>query len=449
MNIVFCITCRGRVQHVKEALPKNLEDNGLDAYSPKGLTKFVLVDYNSNDGLQEYLQAKHSLAIAAGYLTVYHFPAATTFKVAHAKNMAHRCGILEGGDILVNLDADNFTGPNFSTYIREQFEAATKESFMWARMIQSGPDRLPRGINGRIIVTKNAFLNVGGYDERYAVWSPDDKDFNLRLRRLKYNPIEIDRKYLSAITHTDKMRFKEYKHVSTHLGCESLETIHDADTTVVNYGNFGCGRVFRNYSDEPIDLNPLPTRIFGIGMHKTGTTSLHQALKILGYDSAHWKSAHWAKAIWEEMSTFGRSETLERNYALSDLPIPLLYSTLDKTYPNSKFILTTRNEDSWLNSVRNHWSHEKNRFRADWSTDPFTHRVHKLLYGQKGFDEAIFRERFRRHEKEAQEYFYGQGRYNDLLVLDLDKGHGWPQLCQFLGQKEPNVPYPKAFPTKG
>lgn len=52
---------------------------------------------------------------------------------------------------------------------------------------------------------------------------------------------------------------------------------------------------------------------------------------------------------------------LERHYALCDPPIPILYEKLDQAYPGSKFILTVRNEDKWLTSVRNHWSREHPR----------------------------------------------------------------------------------------
>jgi hypothetical protein len=245
------------------------------------------------------------------------------------------------------------------------------------------------------------------------------------------------------------MRFKEYTHVSCKgYDEESLETVHSSDVTVVNNGFIGCGTVYRinGHVETALELGRLPTRIFGIGMHKTATTSLHHALKILGIDSAHWKTAHWAKAIWEEMSTWGRSRTLERSYAASDLPITILYDKLDAAYPGSKFILTTRNEDTWIESVRNHWDHDSNRFRADWNHDPFTHKVHKLVYGQKGFDEELFRNRFRKHNADVTEYF--KDRPGDLLVMDMDNGAGWGELCGFLGMPVPNNPYPTMYKTK-
>jgi hypothetical protein len=445
-SVAFCITCKGRAQHIELTLPKNLADNARCESS-----KFILLDYNSQDHLQPYLQTHHQADIESGRLIVYSSPSQVGFRMAPAKNMAHRLGILEGADVLVNLDADNYTGEGFGDYIASEF-AAHRGMFMWARMIQHGPGRMPRGINGRIAVTPDQFFNVGGYDEKYHTWSPDDKDFNLRLRRLGYQTREIDPRYLDAVRHNDKLRFREYKHVSGAPD-ESLiqyETVDSSDTTVVNYGQFGMGTVYRNFNfEDPIELGPVPTRIFGIGMHKTGTTSLHHALRILGLDSAHWENAHWAKAIWEEMRTSGTSRTLEKHYALSDLPIPLLYRELDDAYPGSKFILTTRNEASWIESVKNHWSHEHNKFRGSWSTDPFTHRVHRELYGQKGFDAEIFLARFRQHNADVLEYFkYRRRDPQDLLVMDMDSGSSfWPELCDFLSKPIPSTSYPVVLPT--
>jgi Sulfotransferase domain len=470
-SIAFCITCKGRAQHIEKTLPQNLADNALYPNC-----KFILLDYNSHDHLLEYLKAHHQDSIASGRLVVYSYREPTPFRVAHAKNMAHRLGILEGAEILCNLDADNFTRPGFAQFIAEQFTNAgsyknagpdvpggpnverwkAEDIFLWARMIQHTPDRLPRGINGRLAVRAHQWLNVGGYDERFAVWSPDDKDFNLRLRRMGYVPREIDRRFLDCLLHNDKLRFK---HHSTHEDCEDIqdETIDSSDITLVNYGKIGLGIVFKNFGEKPTELQELPTRIFGIGMHKTATTSLHHALKILGYDSAHWQSAHWAKQIWDEMTTWGRSRTLERHYALCDLPIPLLYKQLDQAYPGSKFILTLRDEQRWLRSVQNHWNHKSNRSRASWSTDPFSHKVHKLLYGQKGFDADIFLARYRRHNAEVLEYF--KDRPDDLLIMDMDNPQpaaalptrpraGWPELCGFLKRPIPDVEYPRAYVTR-
>lgn len=428
-SVVFCITCKGRTQHIEQTLPANLKDNPG--------AKFVLLNYNSPDHLNEYLLENHKEDMESGGLVTYHSQTAGPFRMAHAKNMSHRLGILEGGTILVNLDADNYTGPGFADYVVRQM---TGNVFLWSRMIKGVH---ARGISGRIAVDANTFIKVGGYDERFGTWSPDDKDFNQRLCRLGLEGREIDPRHLLAVLHNDKMRFREYPHARGREYDHEQDFGH-SEKVVVNGGRFGMGAAYRNFSDNPVILGPVPTRIFGIGMHKTATTSLHHALHTLGYESAHWKSAHWAKAIWREMTETGLSRTLEKSYALCDLPIPLLYRELDLAYPGSKFILTMRHENKWVESVRNHWS-EANPFRPQWDNDPFTHKAHTLLYGRKTFDEAVFRARYQRHMWEVVSYF--KNRPGDLLLMNMDDGAGWGELCDFLDRPIPAVPYPVKFQT--
>jgi hypothetical protein len=435
MKLVYCTTCKGRTQHLARTLPRNLADN------PRA--RFVVLDYCDPGELLSYLRGSHLADIESGRLAVYSMREEGSFRMAHAKNMAHRLGMLEGGELLCNLDADNYTGLGFDDYLLEHF-SREPGGFMWARMVKEPEGRLPRGISGRICVTAKQFLNVGGYDERYSVWGPDDKDFHFRLERLSYSSFEIDQRFLRAIMHTDKMRFKDYSEKAAEEYNDS-PTLGESENTIANQGAIGCGVVFKNFDwDNPISLNPVPTRIFGIGMHKTATTSLHHALSTLGYDSAHWKSAHWAKAIWEEMQTWGRSITLERSYALCDLPIPMLFRSLDVAYPGSKFILTLRDEAGWIDSVEKHWSRDHNQFRATWDHDPFTHRCHKLLYGHKDFNRESMLGRYRRHNAAVLEYFSGD-RGRDLLIMDMDKGAGWQELCSFFARPVPAKRYPTAY----
>ena len=428
MPVALCTTCKGRTPHLSRTLPQNLKDN------PE--SKCVVLDYNDQDSLAAYLRTNHTADMESGRLVVYQYRAPVPFRMAHAKNLAHRLGLLEGGDILVNIDADNFTGAGFGSYVADQFKDC-EDVFLWGRMIKG---QLPRGISGRIAVNRTGFLMSGGYDEQYHTHSPDDKDFNARLRRLGFQGREIDNKFLLAILHNDKVRYREYP--TAAAACEEDFAI-DHGKTVVNAGSVGCGVVFRNFSDEPIDIKPLPSRIFGIGLHKTATTSLHTALTMLGIRSAHWRTAHWAKSVWREMNESGRSHSLERCYAVSDLPIPLLFRKLDAAYPGSKFILTMRDEDQWLASVEKHFSYQHNKFRTQWDNDPFSHRIHRVLYGRTDFERATFLARYRRHNAEVMEYF--RHRPSDLLVLDVGRGQGWPELCSFLQVPIPSVPYPRIY----
>jgi hypothetical protein len=440
--IAFATTCKGRAQHIKQTLPRNLADNP-DA-------KFILLDYNSPDDLASYVQANHARDLECGRLVYYSHLAVGPFKMAHAKNLAHRLAMREGADILVNLDADNLTGPRFADYVQRMFNQATYDRamfscphiFLWARMVQG---KMKRGVSGRIAMTSCAFLLAGGYDERYADWGPDDKDMNVRLARLGLLPVEIEECYLDAIHHKDKIRFKEYPHARPAPGANCDQFYQPSEWSVANFGNFGCGTVYRNFDfSRPIYLGPLPTRIFGIGMQKTATTSLDCALKLLGFDSAHWLDGKWAVSILREMRAKGRSETLERHYALCDLPIAILFRELDRAYPGSKFILTVRDEVDWLVSARDHWSYEKNTHRPDWDKWPAANIIHRATYGRTTFDAETFLARYKRHNIDVMDYFAHKGT-GELLIMDMSKGAGWKELCPFVGREIPNAEYPRAY----
>jgi hypothetical protein len=114
-----------------------------------------------------------------------------------------------------------------------------------------------------------------------------------------------------------------------------------------------------------------------------------------------------------------------------------MYDRLDKAYPGSKFILTLRDEQEWIESVRNHWDYNTNPFRAAWDSDPFTHILHKKIYGTTEFNPEVFAARYRRHNSEVIQYF--SSRPDDLLVTR----NGWEDLCRFLKKPVPHTPYPK------
>ena len=75
-------------------------------------------------------------------------------------------------------------------------------------------------------------------------------------------------------------------------------------------------------------------KVFGIGLSKTGTTSLSAALAILGYRSKH----------------FPKDEDFARYDAFSDITVAMKFKTLDRFFPGSQFIYTVRDEPAWLAS---------------------------------------------------------------------------------------------------
>lgn len=179
-------------------------------------------------------------------------------------------------------------------------------------------------------------------------------------------------------------------------------------------------------------------KIFGIGLSKTGTTSLASALEILGFKTKDYPG----------LTTYTPGDltsidplVLEQNEALTDTPIPSFYRELDQRYPGAKFILTVRDMDGWLLSCKKQFTAKLAEKQSDAHN-----RLFMDLYGTAVFDEELFRRGYQRFVEGAMAHF--KGRQQDLLVLDVAAGQGWGELCVFLGKPVPEIPFPKANVTR-
>ena len=167
-------------------------------------------------------------------------------------------------------------------------------------------------------------------------------------------------------------------------------------------------------------------KVFCIGFHRTGTKSLAAALKHLGYrvtgPNGVRDPAIANHALARVLGLAGEFD------ALNDNPTPMLYKELDVAFPGSRFILTTRSTDAWLASAVRYFGTDQTPMR-EW------------IYGHGspvGF-ESVYRTRYEAHNAEVAAHFE---RRSDLLVLDLERGDGWPELCAFLGEGVPQSPFP-------
>ena len=446
-HITLFTTCGDRLPWLRRTLTANIEGNR----DYPNLTHVVL-DYDSKDGLQDYIREVHAADLASGRLVYYYHPSkAPHFLMAHARNLAVRCAMLEDvqPDVLINIDADNWAGDGFANYVAETYEradAASEAIFLRPRENHEGPGndvgaRMKSGVAGRIGFTRNAFLEAGGYDEVFRFWSPEDVDYARRLTNLGYQRHGIPPQYLRAIWHDNETRFaikapgapKDWG--DSHAMLDGREAL-----TCVNEGHVGEGIVFRNFSRTPISLRPISTRIFGIGWHGTATRSLATALRELGYSCAHWESPTWAKRVIEEIDRTGKSRALDPYYAACDAPICMVYPQLDKAYPGSKFILTLRDPETWGVSMQRKWQAERENWRQDGGSD----FVHFRMYGQTDCDLNRWIQAYRIHNERVLDYF--RDRPDDLLIMDMSAGAGWPQLCRFLEIPTPSSLYPHEPP---
>jgi len=175
----------------------------------------------------------------------------------------------------------------------------------------------------------------------------------------------------------------------------------------------------------------MKPKVFCIGFHKTGTTSLELALIKLGYrvtGSFGTKDPDIAGKV--HAMAYAMVDQFD---AFEDNPWPVLYRELDQRYPGSKFILTRRPAEAWIQS----------QLRDFASTEtPMRRWIYGENAGSPAGNEDTYIARYERHNREVLEYF--GDRANDLLIFDLPKGDGWDKLCPFLGYETPDEPFPHA-----
>lgn len=177
-------------------------------------------------------------------------------------------------------------------------------------------------------------------------------------------------------------------------------------------------------------------KIFGIGLHKTGTTSLSSALQILGYNTIRFPYKFLKSSNGELSLDYNK---INKYDALCDTPIAYFYKELDKKFPNSKFILTIRDLEKWAKSAKKHFSITRAILRENFRGKEVKDYIIRL-FGTDVFDYEKFVETYKNHNKQVQDYF--SNRKEDILLINICNGGGWDKLCSFLKKPIPEEKFP-------
>lgn len=179
----------------------------------------------------------------------------------------------------------------------------------------------------------------------------------------------------------------------------------------------------------------MQSKVFGIGLPKTGTTSLYAALYYLGYRAGTYR--HMARLGMGEWFHGDFTKDYFQDYdALTDLPLPVFYKGLYARYPGSKFILTVRPISTWLQSCKRQFSIP--------SPHEFSRKGRVAIFGAELPDENLLLQAYNSHYESVLEFF--ADKPDSLLIFNAFDGDSWHKLCPFLGKKIPQYQFPNVKP---
>tara|TARA_Y100001938_G_scaffold151179_1_gene246945 strand:+ start:171 stop:1610 length:1440 start_codon:yes stop_codon:yes gene_type:complete len=237
-HISFCTAIKNRKFQIEETLEKNIEDN----LEYRDFCEFTILDCDSSDRVSEWIIDNFSEYIADGYLKLFKIKDFPYWNASIAKNTCHN---LSEGEILVNLDCDNYTGEGGAKIIYDLF-SSNKDINCYHQWCKK---EWFSGNYGRISFRRDVFEELGGYDESFYGMGYQDTDIIKRcsamfpntvgeFKSLKYNKAIKNKKDLSIENLTEeeiKMGFREINNINK----SNSEINISNNRLVANEGIFG------------------------------------------------------------------------------------------------------------------------------------------------------------------------------------------------------------------
>lgn len=199
--ISFVTTCMGRLDHLKRSLP-----------TWHGQGEVVLVDFSCPDHAGDWAARRYPEVV------IVRCPGERYFRGAEARNAGAKAAT---GRWLFFLDAD--------VLLHADFAAAVAPLLDPKRYLCAGNDRAM----GQVLVSREAFASVGGYDEVMVGWGAEDLDLQLRLAGTTLERGTIPPRLLSVIAHGHALRTRHASVKQIELGWNLNRLYVEAKSSVM------------------------------------------------------------------------------------------------------------------------------------------------------------------------------------------------------------------------
>lgn len=172
-------------------------------------------------------------------------------------------------------------------------------------------------------------------------------------------------------------------------------------------------------------------KVIGIGFHKTGTTTLGDCMRILGYQ--HVSASRKAFKEYLQNNVEKVLKIMEKYDSFEDWPWPFVYKEAYERFPGSKFILTRRtNENVWYDSLNKHVE--------SGAGEGFHYRKYIYGYDKPSDNRELHIRKYIAHNESVREFFANKSK--QFIEVCWEEGDSWESLCSFLGEKVPDITFP-------
>jgi hypothetical protein len=191
------VTCMGRLLHLRRT---------IDGVLAEHQGRYVLVDYSCPDRCGAWVKSTHPRLVEEGRLLVARVPHERHFHKTKAWNVGAQLAARVQAEWLCFLDADTIVTKGFWPWLEAH---ASHGRFFIAGLSPDGKDVPP--LVGVLVVRREDFERVGGFDESFRGWGCEDIDMRLRLaehKSLRYGRIPVS--FFSFLEHHDDLRTRFY-----------------------------------------------------------------------------------------------------------------------------------------------------------------------------------------------------------------------------------------------
>ena len=203
--------------------------------------------------------------------------------------------------------------------------------------------------------------------------------------------------------------------------------------------------------EEQMSAADSMNKVFGIGLKKTGTTTLEQIFIRLSVNKSL-VAPPYGKMM-NRNDTSRVPDFMKRYQYYQDVPwfLPEIYKKMATEYPTSKFVLTTRDPNQWWNSVLQ-FVYCKRRRSKNQLTGEMKLEWYRQLFDAETTSKQDMIEAFQKHNANVREFFTNES--HRLLEIDLtattfatnESIKMWTRLCEFLGVSLDECPLNQSIP---